>query len=96
MELRKRETGLITIFFHGPEINRVIGGYRQLTGAAPMFGRWGYGFWQCKQRYHSQEQLLDIVAQYRKKQVPIDGIIQDWLWWYPNPWGSHQFGAKRL
>jgi len=81
--------------FYGPEINRVIAGYRQLTGSAPMFGRWGFGYWQCKQRYHSQEQLLDIVSKYRKLQVPIDGIIQDWLWWFPNPWGSHQFDKKR-
>jgi alpha-D-xyloside xylohydrolase len=88
-------TGIDYYVFYGPEINRVIAGYRQLTGAAPMFGRWGFGFWQCKQRYHSQEQLLDIVARYRQMQVPIDGIIQDWLWWFPNPWGSHQFDKKR-
>jgi alpha-D-xyloside xylohydrolase len=81
--------------FYGPELDQVIADYRQLTGAAPMLGRWGYGFWQCKQRYHSQEQLLDTVARYRQMQVPIDGIIQDWLWWYPNPWGSHQFDAAR-
>jgi alpha-D-xyloside xylohydrolase len=81
--------------FLGPSIDQVIADYRNLTGAAPMFGRWGWGFWQCKQRYHSQEQLLETVARYRQMQVPIDGIIQDWLWWYPNPWGSHQFGEER-
>jgi len=75
--------------FTGPSVSQVIAEYRELTGAAPLLGKWGYGFWQCKQRYHSQEQLLDTVARYRQMQVPIDGIIQDWLWWYPNPWGSH-------
>jgi len=88
-------TGIDYYVFYGPEINQVIVDYRELTGAAPMFGRWGWGFWQCKQRYHSQQQLLDIVARYRQMQAPIDGIIQDWLWWYPNPWGSHQFADTR-
>jgi alpha-D-xyloside xylohydrolase len=76
-------------FMYGPEPDKAIAAYRQLTGAAPMLARWGWGFWQCKQRYHSQKQLLDTVAQYRKMQIPIDGIIQDWLYWYPTPWGSH-------
>jgi alpha-D-xyloside xylohydrolase len=88
-------TGIDYYVFYGPELSRVIADYRELTGYAPMFARWGFGFWQCKQRYHSQEQLLDIVARYRQMQVPIDGIIQDWLWWYPNPWGSHKFDETR-
>jgi alpha-D-xyloside xylohydrolase len=82
-------------FLYGPEPDEAIGAYRELTGAAPMFGKWAWGFWQCKQRYHSQEQLLDTVAQYRQMQVPIDGIIQDWLYWYPGAWGSHQFDKTR-
>jgi alpha-D-xyloside xylohydrolase len=81
--------------FFGPKLDDVIGAYRDLTGAVPMMGRWAWGFWQCKQRYHSQQQLLDTVARYREMQVPIDGIIQDWLYWYPNAWGSHQFNATR-
>jgi alpha-D-xyloside xylohydrolase len=75
--------------FAGPTVPQVIADYRELTGAAPLLGKWGYGFWQCKQRYGSQQQLLDTVAKYREMKVPIDGIIQDWLWWYPTPWGSH-------
>ena len=88
-------TGIDYYVFYGPGIDQVIADYRELTGAAPMFGRWGWGFWQCKQRYHSQQQLLDTASRYRQMQVPIDGIIQDWLYWYPNPWGSHQFDQTR-
>ena len=88
-------TGINYFVFYGPEISQVIADYRELTGSAPMFARWGWGFWQCKQRYHSQDQLLDTVERYRKMQVPIDGIIQDWLYWYPSPWGSHQFDPIR-
>ena len=42
-------------FFYGPELNRVISDYRQLTGEAPLFPKWAYGYWQCRERYHSQQ-----------------------------------------
>jgi alpha-D-xyloside xylohydrolase len=80
-------------FMYGPELDDVIAGYRKLTGAAPLFGKWAWGFWQCKNRYQSQQELLDVVNQYRSLQIPIDGIIQDWQYWSPNPWGSHVFNS---
>jgi alpha-D-xyloside xylohydrolase len=82
-------------FSHGPEPDRAIAGYRWLTGATPMFGKWAWGFWQCRERYQSQKELLDVVAEYRKRGVPLDGIIQDWRYWDPAPWGSHKFDPKR-
>ena len=80
-------------FMYGPELDDVIAGYRNLTGAAPLFGKWAWGFWQCKNRYQSQQELLDVANQYRNLQIPIDGIIQDWQYWSPNPWGSHVFNS---
>jgi alpha-D-xyloside xylohydrolase len=88
-------TALDYYIFHGENIAQVIAHYRELTGSAPMFGRWAWGFWQCKQRYHSQQELLDTVARYRQMRVPIDGIIQDWQYWTPSPWGSHEFDPIR-
>ncbi len=82
-------------FMYGPELDKVIADYRQLTGAVPMFGKWAWGFWQCKNRYQTQHELLDVVARYRSLHVPIDGIIQDWQYWTPHPWGSHQFDETR-
>ena len=82
-------------FMYGPDLDKVIASYRRLTGAAPMFGKWVWGFWQCRERYKTQQELLDVVARYRSLHVPIDGIIQDWQYWTPNPWGSHQFDEKR-
>ncbi len=81
--------------FYGPSLDQVISDYRELTGAAPMFGRWAWGFWQCKEHYASQQELLDVAARYRQMQVPIDNIIQDWAYWNPYPWGSHRFDEKR-
>ena len=82
-------------FMYGPELDQVMAGYRDLTGAAPLFGKWAWGFWQCKERYQSQAELLDVVSRYRAMNVPLDGIIQDWQYWSPNPWGSHKFDANR-
>src|SRR5256884_7551458 len=69
-------------FLYGPEFDKIIGGYRELTGAPPMFGKWAYGFWQCKNKYNSQEELLTAAHKYRKLHIPADNIVQDWFWWY--------------
>jgi alpha-D-xyloside xylohydrolase len=65
----------------------VIAGYRKLTGTAPLFGKWAYGFWQCRERYHSQQELLENAQEYRKRNIPIDNIVQDWNYWPDKTWG---------
>jgi len=79
-------------FLYGPELDKVIAGYRELTGAAPMFGKWAYGFWQCKNRYKSQAELLGVAQKYRELKIPIDNIVQDWFWW--NRKGEHVFNQN--
>jgi len=68
-------------FFYGPELDKVIAGYRELTGQAPLFGKWAYGFWQCKNRYKTQEEILGVARKYRDLHIPADNIVQDWFWW---------------
>lgn len=68
-------------FFYGPEIDKIVADYRQLTGQAPMFGKWAYGFWQCKNRYKSQDEILGVARKYRELHIPADDIVQDWFWW---------------
>ena len=82
-------------FMFGPTADGVIQDYRELTGEAPMMGRWLWGFWQCKERYASQKELIDVVTEYRKRGVPIDGVIQDWQYWKLDTWGSHEFDSTR-
>ena len=85
-------------FIYGPEFDKIIATYRELTGPAPLFGKWAYGFWQCKNRYSSQAELEGVAKKYRELQIPADAIVQDWFWWntmgepvfnknYPNPEG---------
>jgi alpha-D-xyloside xylohydrolase len=65
----------------GGSIDDAIAGYRQLTGAAPLYGKWAYGYWQSKEHYHTQEELLTVAKEYRRRKIPIDNIIQDWNYW---------------
>jgi alpha-D-xyloside xylohydrolase len=68
-------------FFYGPEFDKIVADYRELTGQAPMFGKWAYGFWQCKNRYRSQDEILGVARKYRELHIPADNIVQDWFWW---------------
>ena len=69
-------------FLYGPEFDPIIAGYRELTGQVPLFGKWAYGFWQCKNKYNTQDELLGVAHKYRELQIPVDNIVQDWFWWY--------------
>jgi alpha-D-xyloside xylohydrolase len=79
-------------FVKGDNMDKVISGYRYLTGTAPMYGKFAYGYWQSKEHYDTQEELLNVARKYRKLKIPIDNIIQDWDWWNGSPnWGSMVF-----
>jgi len=78
-------------FIYGPEPSRVIAEYREFTGAAPLLPSWAYGFWQCRERYSSQQQILDTAAEFRKRQIPVDVLVQDWQYWGKYGWNAMRF-----
>lgn len=80
----------------GANADAVIAGYRALTGKAELLPKWAYGFWQSRQRYQTQEQLLSVVREYRKRRIPFDNIVLDWFYWPENAWGCHCFDAPRF
>ena len=83
-------------FFYGPTIDEEIAGYRQITGQAPMYGKWAYGYWQSKEHYATRDELLGIAQEYRSKHIPIDNIVQDWNYWGNNDnWGGMVFDETR-
>ena len=83
-------------FFYGPSIDQEIAGYRKLTGEAPMYGKWAYGYWQSKEHYATRDELLGIAQEYRKRQIPIDNIVQDWNYWGNNDnWGGMIFDESK-
>lgn len=84
-------------FVYGKNMDGVVSGYRELTGKVPMFGKWVYGFWQSKERYKSFAELKAIVKEYRKRQIPLDNIVQDWEYWGDKPhWNSLRFHPKNF
>jgi alpha-D-xyloside xylohydrolase len=78
-------------FFYGPELNSVIADYRQLTGEAPLLPKWAYGYWQCRERYHTQKEILDVGAEFRKRKLPVDALVQDWQYWGKYGWNAMKF-----
>ena len=83
-------------FIYGKTMDEVIAGYRDLTGQAPMYGKWAYGYWQSKEHYHTRDELLGVAKEYRKRQIPIDNIVQDWNYWGGNNnWGGMIFDQTR-
>ncbi len=77
-------------------IDKVIAGYRTLTGQAPMMPLWAFGLWQCRQRYETQQASLDVIKGFRDRKIPFDNIVQDWMYWRENDWGSHNFDPQRF
>ncbi len=82
-------------FIRGASLDGVIGGYRYVTGRAVLLPRWAYGFWQSRDHYETQRQLLGVVEKYRQLGIPLDNIVQDWRYWKDDAWGSHAFDPSR-
>ncbi|MES2881940.1 MAG: TIM-barrel domain-containing protein, partial [Bacteroidota bacterium] len=83
-------------FIKGNNMDEVIAGYRHLTGKATIVPKWAMGFWQSRERYKTQEELSTTAAEFRKRNIPIDAIVQDWSYWKEDDWGSQEFDASRF
>jgi len=88
--------GIDYYFCYGPGLDQVVAGYRRVTGQAPMMPVWAFGFWQSRERYQTAQESLDVLAGFRSRKIPIDNIVQDWQYWKPDAWGSHQFDPARF
>ena len=74
----------------------VIACIRNLTGNAPMFPLWTMGYWQCRERYKSPDELCEVLDKYRELKVPLDGIVQDWQYWgCDSNWNAMKFMNPR-
>ena len=82
-------------FIAGENLDQVVSGYRTLTGKASLYPKWVLGFWQSRERYKTQDEIEGTLAEFRKRQIPIDNIVQDWNYWPENQWGSHKFEESR-
>ncbi|MEO5564386.1 MAG: TIM-barrel domain-containing protein [Chitinophagaceae bacterium] len=83
-------------FIYGNNMDEVIGGYRTLTGSATMLPIWAFGFWQSRERYKTQDEVLNTVKEFRKRKIPLDNIVLDWSYWKQDAWGSQEFEKSRF
>lgn len=60
---------------------KIVEGYGAVTGTVPMMPEYGLGFWQCKLRYQTQEELLSVAREYKRRNLPIDVIVVDFFHW---------------
>jgi alpha-D-xyloside xylohydrolase len=88
--------GIDYYFLFGPELDRVVSGYRRVTGQASMLPRWAFGLFQSRERYASAAEIAAAVEGFRSRDIPLDVIVQDWRYWVDGQWGSHEFDASRF
>lgn len=83
-------------FVYGTTMDEIISGYRSLTGKSPVMPKWAMGFWQSRQRYKTQDEILDVVNGFRSRNIPFDNIVLDWQYWPIDKWGDHEFDPTRF
>ena len=83
-------------FLYGPEFDQIVHEIRVLTGHSPMLPKWAFGYIQSKERYVTQDELVSIVSEYRRRELPLDGIVLDWKSWTGDLWGQKSLDPDRF
>lgn len=83
-------------FLYGPEMDDLVAGIRSLTGQPTLPPKWTYGYIQSKERYKRQTELVEIIEEYRRREIGIDCIVQDWKSWTGDLWGQKSFDPDRF
>ena len=85
-------------FLKSDDASKGLVAWRELTGQAPMYPRWLFGYWQSRERYTGQTELINVIKKYRALNVPLDGIVQDWQYWGQGNlvWNSTEFGNPKF
>jgi alpha-D-xyloside xylohydrolase len=82
------------VVFAGPTPDDVIASYRQATGPAPLMPLWSYGYIHCRERFHSRQEILDTAAEFRRRNLPLDVIVQDWQYWGKYGWNAMKWDEQ--
>lgn len=81
-------------FMKGHNMDAVVANYRRLTGECPMMPQYLFGYTQSKERYCSSRELEGVVREYRRRQIPLDMIVQDWSYWLGGHWGEMKMDPR--
>lgn len=81
-----------TVFVGTPD--EIIAAYRQLTGPCPIMPSWALGYIHCRERFHSQDEILATANRFRTENIPVDMLVQDWQWWGRHGWNAMRFDEE--
>ena len=81
-----------TVFVGSPD--EIIATYRKLTGEAPLMPDWALGYIHCRERFHSQQEILETANRFRQELLPVDMLVQDWQYWGKYGWNSMRFDEE--
>ncbi len=81
-----------TVFVGSPD--EIIASYRQLTGQSPLMPQWALGYIHCRERFHSQEEILQTANRFVREQMPVSVLVQDWQYWGKHGWNAMQFDEE--
>jgi len=82
-------------FMYGPEFDQVIHHFRNLTGKVELPPKYMFGYIQSKEKYNNQHEIDSVFNRFRSSHIPLDVIVQDWLYWKDNLWGYKKFDEKK-
>lgn len=82
-------------FIWGDNMDGVISGLHSLVGRPNMLPKWAMGFWQSREHYQNQNEVVQTVREFRRRGIGLDNIVQDWNYWKEDSWGSHEFDETR-
>lgn len=71
--------------------DEVIASYRKLTGDSPLMPQWALGYIHCRERFHSQDEIINTAKRFRNENLPADVMVQDWQYWGKYGWNAMQF-----
>lgn len=93
LAIRSNDADAVDYYYvAGGSFDKIIAGYRRLTGTAPLLPRWAYGYWQSKLAYSSTEQALGVASKYRALHIPLDNLVIDAGW--ETAFGSRTFNQQ--
>jgi len=78
----------------GPSPAEIMGGYRDLLGATPMPPLWAFGYVHSRERFHSSEEIIDTLDEFRRRKLPVDVMVQDWMYWGKHGWNAMRFDEE--
>ena len=81
-----------TVIYGNPE--KIISTYRKLTGNAPLMPAWALGYIHCRERFHSQKEIIETADRFEQEKIPVDVLVQDWQYWGKNGWNSMVFDSE--